>query len=527
MAELNRDFLSNRYASLLITRFFGISASRAGTKAGAWHPTWLEVAHSGNRRTLRFCCRFFSMAGVMRRSGSALVFIVMGVLALGLVQCEQPRRSTPPAATSSKVVTQLPAQTASAVPQAKAVPAPSASAPPPFAHPPANTEGCPEGMVRVTGAYCPGVIQTCEEYHEEYLQSKRDGTVSERCLKFKEPSRCVVEQRKNLDFCMDRYEYPNQVGEKPWVLTSWRQAQLMCREQGKRLCSEDEYNFACEGPEMLPYVTGYVRDATLCTIDREYHRPNHEMRLLTYQRCLDDESCRTEFERLDQRHAIGSKLSCVSWAGVVDLNGNVNEWVRRPHKEPPNRSGLKGGWWGPVRNRCRPTVAFHKEFDYGYEAGFRCCKGLGTESPDPRYEAERFKVSPEQLADRKAKQEEAAKRSQSKTEPAGEPPSSQSSEPSRSESSAAKERGNSAAGAAAPAAAPGSAVEPVVTPVPAPSDSIAGSTPTPSSTPVPPPASRHAPEPRPLVPTAPSVQPTPRRDSPTPGNAPPSSASAR
>ena len=59
---------------------------------------------------------------------------------------------------------------------------------------------------------------------------------------------------------------------------------------------------------------------------------------------------------------------------LVDLNGNVNEWVRIPGEKPPNRSGLKGGWWGPVRDRCRPTVRFHKENDYGYEAGFRCCK---------------------------------------------------------------------------------------------------------------------------------------------------------
>jgi formylglycine-generating enzyme required for sulfatase activity len=64
----------------------------------------------------------------------------------------------------------------------------------------------------------------------------------------------------------------------------------------------------------------------------------------------------------------------VSPFGVYDLNGNINEWVFRPKEKYPNRSGLKGGWWGPVRGRCRPTVGFHKEEDYGYEEGFRCCK---------------------------------------------------------------------------------------------------------------------------------------------------------
>ena len=466
---------------------------------------------------------------VMWRSGSALVFVVVGVLAFGLIQCEQPQRSNPPVVSSVKAVTRLPAQIESSSTQTPVPPPPSASTPAPFAHPPANTTGCLDGMVRVTGAYCPGVIQTCEEYHEEYLHSERNGAVSERCLKFKEPSRCVVDKRKNLDFCMDRYEYPNQPGEKPWVLTSWRQAQLMCREQGKRLCSEDEYNFACEGPEMLPYVTGYVRDATQCNIDREYHRPNHDMRLLTYERCLADEGCKAEFERLDQRHAIGSNLSCVSWAGVVDLNGNVNEWVRRPHKEPPNRSGLKGGWWGPVRNRCRPTVGFHKEFDYGYEAGFRCCKGLGPESPDPRYEAERFNISPEQLEARQAKQDalEDTKSPKPALEPGAEPTSS---EPPRSKAGgASNESRPSETRQASPAPATGDALEPVVAPVPAPSSSVARPTPKPSSAPAPsvaPPASRPT-EPRPPAPTAPTPEPSPRRDTPAPGNAPPSSASAR
>lgn len=359
----------------------------------------------------------------MRRP--ALLLLVVGSLPFGLVHCEPSGAPKPRNSVRSNTVQQSSAAERSqptaydpsvwsATPHATpsegygvATPSASeelASGVAPFEHPPANTQGCLDGMVRVTGPYCLDVAQTCEEYHEEYLhgKGKGNGTVSDRCLKFKAPSRCIGDQRKNLDFCMDRYEYPNQAGELPWVLTSWRQAQSMCREQGKRLCTEDEYNFACEGPEMLPYVTGYERDPSKCNMDREYHQPNHDMRLLTYERCLADETCKAELERLDQRHAIGSSLSCVSWAGIVDLNGNVNEWVRRPHKEPPNRSGLKGGWWGPVRNRCRPTVGFHKEFDYGYEAGFRCCKGLGEETYDPRYEAERFRLSPEQLEQRKA-----------------------------------------------------------------------------------------------------------------------------
>jgi len=245
---------------------------------------------------------------------------------------------------------------------------------------PGRTDGCPELMVRVEGEYCPAVIQECVEHHPEYLARKNEKTVSERCMKYREPTRCVSKERKHLAFCMDRYEWPNKVGEMPRVLTSWLEAKALCEKVGKRLCTEDEHNFACEGPEALPYAVGYDRDPSKCNMDKPYVQPDQETRMPTYDKCDESEHCKSEMKRLDQRHAIGSTHTCVSWAGVIDINGNVNEWVEIPGEKHPNRSGLKGGWWGPVRSRCRPTVTFHKEFDYGYEAGFRCCKDAKGET---------------------------------------------------------------------------------------------------------------------------------------------------
>jgi formylglycine-generating enzyme required for sulfatase activity len=93
---------------------------------------------------------------------------------------------------------------------------------------------------------------------------------------------------------------------------------------------------------------------------------------------MADPRCKKELEKLDQRVPAGSLEACVSPFGVHDMNGNINEWVELPGKKYPDRSGLKGGWWGPVRGRCRPTVKFHKEDDYGYEEGFRCCKDAAS-----------------------------------------------------------------------------------------------------------------------------------------------------
>ena len=47
--------------------------------------------------------------------------------------------------------------------------------------------------------------------------------------------------------------------------------------------------------------------------------------------------------------------ACVSPYGVYDMTGNVDEWVVNESGRP-YKSGLKGGYWGPVRDRCRPMT---------------------------------------------------------------------------------------------------------------------------------------------------------------------------
>jgi formylglycine-generating enzyme len=249
---------------------------------------------------------------------------------------------------------------------------------------PGTSEGCADDMVLVAGDYCPEVRQVCLKHHEEYEKNKARGakveegeaagasTVSERCLEYKKPTECLSQTRTPKRFCIDRYEWPNERGELPAMLVSWVDAAKQCEKIGKRLCTEEEFTFACEGEEMLPYTYGYARDATKCNIDRPYRK--RERTLYKYQRCMRSPKCKAELERLDQRKPAGSMLACVSPFGAYDLNGNINEWVVRPGHKYPDRSGLKGGWWGPMRGRCRPTVGFHKEEDFGYEVGFRCCK---------------------------------------------------------------------------------------------------------------------------------------------------------
>lgn len=232
---------------------------------------------------------------------------------------------------------------------------------------------CPSDMVVVEGEFCPEAEQECVEYHPDYLA---DRSQSERCLRYAEPSLCSSSQTTTLQFCIDRFEWPNRAGEKPRVLTQWSEAAALCEARGKRLCEQEEWLFACEGPQMLPYTNGFRRDPTQCVVDRLYIPPRH--RFKRWAACQQDPQCSRAFRRVDQREPSGAFPQCVSPFGAFDMNGNVNEWVAVVDAVYPRRSGLKGGWWGPVRNRCRPTVRFHREDDWGYEIGFRCCRDVGS-----------------------------------------------------------------------------------------------------------------------------------------------------
>ncbi|HVU02701.1 MAG TPA: SUMF1/EgtB/PvdO family nonheme iron enzyme [Polyangiaceae bacterium] len=248
-------------------------------------------------------------------------------------------------------------------------PTPRLAEPVASAAPVRDETGCPADMVLVSGLFCPVAEERCKAHDPEY---EGDPEKSERCLEFAEPSRCVSKDRTLLRFCIDRYEWPNRAGELPRVLVDFTQAKASCESVGKRLCDEHEWLFACEGEAMLPYVNGYERDATACSIDRPYLRRPHV--LSRWDECMATPECRRDFAHVDQREPSGAFERCVSPFGAYDMNGNVNEWVNLPDADYPHRSGLKGGWWGPVRDRCRPTVRFHDESDWGYEIGFRCCK---------------------------------------------------------------------------------------------------------------------------------------------------------
>jgi formylglycine-generating enzyme len=221
---------------------------------------------------------------------------------------------------------------------------------------------CAPDMIEVEGDYCPAVEQYCRR-HVDPGNPKRD-----RCAEFSPTGRCFG-KTTHMRFCIDRYEWPNKKGAIPTIVVTWDEAKKECEKIGKRLCQSLEWTLACEGQERLPYPYGYTRNPEACNIDKPYILPDNDAFANPATRAA-------EIARIDQREPSGSREGCVSPFGVHDMTGNVDEWVinetGKPDKEP-YVSGLKGGYWGPVRNRCRPMTVDHNQWHNGYQIGFRCC----------------------------------------------------------------------------------------------------------------------------------------------------------
>jgi sulfatase modifying factor 1 len=178
-------------------------------------------------------------------------------------------------------------------------------------------------------------------------------------------------------FCIDEFEHPNVRGALPTVMVTYWQAKSTCEQSGKRLCMDDEWTMACEGPERMPFPYGWRRDSSACNIDNPYIEPNNDALFQLGKAHGHPELREQELNRLARWHGVGDRPRCVSGYGVFDMTGNVDEWAERSsgtYTSIPFKSTLKGGHWAKgARNRCRPETATHDPAFHWYAHGFRCC----------------------------------------------------------------------------------------------------------------------------------------------------------
>lgn len=150
-------------------------------------------------------------------------------------------------------------------------------------------------------------------------------------------------------FYIDVFPYPNEEGAIPLTGVSQPEAQGLCEEGGKRLCTELEWERACKGPRNTRYEYG------------DAYRPDR---------------CGTGAP--PSMRPSGYKVGCKSEFGVHDLHGGVWEWTSSPWGRGVSRElvGLRGGNApaGELVGRCANAIGRPPGSKSG-TIGFRCCSG--------------------------------------------------------------------------------------------------------------------------------------------------------
>lgn len=170
----------------------------------------------------------------------------------------------------------------------------------------------------------------------------------------------LAEVAKMTAFYVDRFEWPNQKGETPMVKMTYAEAEASCASVGKRLCTANEWERACKGPESLIYGYGDSFDAAKCggDIPNDANRDNH----------------------LDQ--VAGATESCKSAWGVYDLSGGAREWTSTPDPSNSRFRVVKGGKRGAPERGTR--CAYGEGMNPGASdraVSLRCCIGEGEVIP--------------------------------------------------------------------------------------------------------------------------------------------------
>jgi formylglycine-generating enzyme len=198
--------------------------------------------------------------------------------------------------------------------------------------------------------------------------------------------------------CMDVFEFPNRACELPVVWGTPSGAQQICALEGKRLCTESEWNLACKGDPLgapdRTYAYGDDLDLTACNTNKPHVTlPNGQWLCSALTAQTAWATCATETE------PAGSFPRCRSRFGVFDQHGNVAEMMTRLDTDGGVYTQLKGSAFFYVDVARKPSEAqkpgaretypdpctydprWHVEALEGsthsnYHLGFRCCLSL-------------------------------------------------------------------------------------------------------------------------------------------------------
>ncbi|MBN1760242.1 MAG: SUMF1/EgtB/PvdO family nonheme iron enzyme [Chitinispirillaceae bacterium] len=211
-------------------------------------------------------------------------------------------------------------------------------------------DGTPVAVSRTTTLYfdaidsCGKVMERRSEYYE--IETARP---SSECPNDMEPVRVGT-----MNFCIDRYEWPNRRGAVPRAYVSLYQAMDSCFAAGKRLCTVEEWSVACAGPYSWKYPYGQKYEPYACITHDTLVEPS------------------------------GSKPECRGFFGIFDMAGNLLEWTSTRAVENSSFYYVTGGFWesGP-KSACHDKRYSYYPQNRHNPVGFRCCKDMaGGEAPE-------------------------------------------------------------------------------------------------------------------------------------------------
>jgi sulfatase-modifying factor enzyme 1 len=203
---------------------------------------------------------------------------------------------------------------------------------------------------------------------------------------------------RSAKVCIDQFEFPNAPCELPFVWGSPSEADALCRVQGKRLCTQQEWSLACsadpKGKAKRTYAYGDKLDLAICntSIPHEMGPDGKMWRCYVHDATTTWNTCSTDTE------PAGAFPRCRSRLGVFDQHGNVAEMMtreeggeiftqlkgsaffyidvaREPGKTPlhPERESYPDNCgYDPRWHVEKLAEALHSN----YHLGFRCCKEL-------------------------------------------------------------------------------------------------------------------------------------------------------
>ena len=161
------------------------------------------------------------------------------------------------------------------------------------------------------------------------------------------------------------------VGRTPSGYLSGELADTACRNAGKRLCTIDEWVFACRGETNRKFPYGDRYEEGRCNVFREAH-PAQILHGDMSTGHLDPRLNLVEGAAGPLLRKTGATSSCRSQWGAdaaYDMVGNVDEWVSA------TQGAFLGGFYSrSTREGCAAKVSSHPRSYFDYSLGVRCCR---------------------------------------------------------------------------------------------------------------------------------------------------------